>query len=171
MTNPRLAISRNNLLTIKFHQSIALPKGWVWMCWKFQGCRCHILYGSPAPVTLEVHIFVGGGSCLWDWNLLNLLCYFASNFANALFFEMYKTNLEGLRWNQRITLWTDNVSERTQYRDDLRSTQGLDGNSALPGPCKGCQIDDVWDGMSMQLPEVIQNSLKFLLACLNNSHI
>lgn len=48
-----------------------------------------------------------------------------------------------------------NVSERTQYRDDLRSTQVLDGNSALPGPCKGCQIDDVWDGMSMQLPKVI----------------
>lgn len=107
LTNPRLAISCNDLLTIKFHQSIALPKGWVWMCWKFQGCRCHILYGSPAPVTLEVHIFVGGGSCLWDWNLLNLLCYFASNFTNALFFEMYKTNLEGSRWNQRITLWTE----------------------------------------------------------------
>ena len=174
LTNPLLVISCNNLLTIKFHQSIALLKG------------CHI---SPASQQLskcgcvessKVVVVISFTEVLlrWCWRCIFLLrklplrlefteftVLFASKFTKALFFEMYKTNLEGLRWNQRITLWTDNVSERTQYRDDLRSTQVLDGNSALPGPCKGCQIDDVWICLGWDVYATPGGNLKFLLAC------
>ena len=57
------------------------------------------------------------------------------------------------------------VSGRT-HRDDLRSTQVLDGNSALPGPSKGCQMDDVWD-----VYKPPGGSPKFLLACLNIAYL